>query len=122
VCRIVFGPDSQILDVGRKQRLFTEPMRRAIVARDRHCRFPGCDRPPQWCDIHHLKHWLHGGPTSVSNGVLLCRFHHTLAHEAGWTITGTPHKLNVYNDLGEEHATTTRTSTSTPGPALARGP
>jgi hypothetical protein len=101
----VFGPDSQVLDVGRKQRLFTAPQRRAITARDRHCRFPGCDRPPRWCDVHHIKHWLHGGPTSVENGVLLCRFHHTLVHEAGWRLVGTPRHLLVYDDVGKIYAT-----------------
>ena len=105
VCRIVFGPDSQILDVGRKLRLFTAPQRRAIEARDRHCRFPGCDRPPKWCDTHHIRHWLNGGTTSVDNGVLLCRFHHTLIHEAGWRLVGTPQHLIVYDDVGKIYAT-----------------
>ncbi|MCP3977078.1 MAG: DUF222 domain-containing protein [bacterium] len=116
VCRIVFGPDSQILDVGRKQRLFTEPQRRAIIARDRHCRFPGCDRSPRWADVHHLKHWLHGGKTEVDNGILLCRFHHTLVHEAGWTLSGTPTHLIFLDDLGRRYGATRA------GPMLARAP
>lgn len=103
VCRILFGPESQVLDVGRQRRSFTEPQRRAIIARDRHCRFLGCDRPPQWCDIHHIKHWLRGGRTCVENGVLLCRFHHTLVHEAGWSLTGTPYQLVIHDDLGRMH-------------------
>lgn len=116
VCRVVFGPDSQILDVGRRHRLFTAPMRLAIGARDRHCRFPGCDRPPQWCDVHHIKHWARGGKTCVDNGILLCRFHHTLVHEAGWSITGTPSRLVVFDDLGRVYAA------STPTPVAARAP
>ncbi len=104
VCRIVFGPNGQPLDVGRQYRLFPEPLRRAIVARDRHCRFPGCDRPPQWCDVHHIVHWARGGTTCVDNGILLCRFHHTLVHEVGWTTTGTATDLQVHDDLGRRYA------------------
>ena len=60
------------------------PMRRALVARDRGYRFPGCDRPEQWCDAHHIVHWANGGATSVDNLVLLCRRHHRLAHHSEW--------------------------------------
>jgi hypothetical protein len=83
VSRIVFGPDSEILDIGRKARVWTAAQRRAIIARDRHCTWEGgCDRSPRWCDIHHVDHWADGGPTSVEKGKLLCRFHHTLEHVA----------------------------------------
>ena len=80
ISRIVLGPDSEILDIGRKTRVWTTAQRRAIVARDRHCQAPGCERPPQWCDIHHLDHWADGGTTTIDLGVLYCRFHHTLEH------------------------------------------
>jgi hypothetical protein len=80
VSRIVLGPDSEILDVGRKTRVWTAAQRRAIVARDRHCTAPGCERPPHWCDIHHEDHWADGGTTSVEKGRLFCRFHHTEEH------------------------------------------
>lgn len=80
VSRIVLGPDSEVLDVGRKTRVWTSAQRRAIVARDRHCVAPGCERKPQHCDIHHKTHWADGGTTVVEEGELLCRFHHTLEH------------------------------------------
>lgn len=80
VSRIVLGPDSEVLDVGRKTRVWSPAQRRAIVVRDRHCTTPGCERPPHWCDIHHEDHWADGGTTSVDKGKLLCRFHHTLEH------------------------------------------
>lgn len=78
--RIVLGPDSEILDVGRKTRVWTVAQRRAIVARDRTCTWKGCERPARWADIHHTDHWADGGETSVDKGVLLCRFHHVLTH------------------------------------------
>lgn len=80
ISRIILGPDSEILDVGRKTRVWTTAQRRAITARDRHCQTPGCERPSQWCDIHHTDHCGNGGPTSVDKGKLYCRFHHTQEH------------------------------------------
>ena len=61
-------------------------MRRAMVARDGHCVFPGCDRPPPWCDGHHLKFWGDGGPTKLENLSLVCGEHHRKVHEEGWTL------------------------------------
>jgi len=60
--------------------------RRALESRDRHCVFPGCDRPPIWCDGHHLVWWTRGGATTLTNLALLCRQHHRLVHEEGWTL------------------------------------
>src|SRR4029077_8746214 len=58
-------------------------MRRAVVLRDGHCRLPGCDRPPAWCDAHHVLHWADGGRTDLCNLILLCRRHHRMLHERG---------------------------------------
>lgn len=90
--RIVFGPESELLDVGRARRLVTGPMREAVIARDRHCAFPGCRRPAEWCDVHHIEPWWAGGTTSVANGLLLCRRHHTLIHEERFSISGPGHQ------------------------------
>jgi hypothetical protein len=60
--------------------------RRALAARDKGCRFPGCDCPPAWTDAHHVKHWADGGATTLDNLILLCRRHHRLVHEEGWTL------------------------------------
>ena len=60
--------------------------RRALESRDRHCVFPGCDRPPRWCDGHHLVWWTRGGATALPNLALLCRIHHRMVHEEGWTL------------------------------------
>ena len=79
--RIVFGPDGEIIDVGRRTRVVPTALRRALIARDRHCTWNGCDRDPRWCDVHHRKHWANGGKTEASNLRLLCRYHHTLTHQ-----------------------------------------
>jgi hypothetical protein len=60
--------------------------RRALEARDQHCVFDGCDRRLNWCDGHHLVWWIKGGPTTLSNLALLCRPHHRMVHEEGWTL------------------------------------
>ncbi len=61
-------------------------MRRALAARDKHCRFPGCDLPPAWTDAHHIQHWADGGPTKLFNLILMCRRHHRLLHEGRWRL------------------------------------
>jgi hypothetical protein len=82
----VFATDSELLDLGRRARLVSPAQRLALVMRDRGCAFPSCDRPPGWCDAHHIDHWIHGGPTDLDNLVLLCSRHHHLLHEGGWTV------------------------------------
>jgi hypothetical protein len=82
----VLGAVGEVLDVGRTQRLVTAAIWKALVLRDRHCRFPGCRRQPLACDAHHLVHWADGGSTSLDNLVLLCRGHHTLLHATPWQV------------------------------------
>ncbi|MEQ4207856.1 DUF222 domain-containing protein [Actinopolymorpha sp. B17G11] len=67
-------------------RLFIGKTRRLLELRDRGCAFPGCTRPPSWCEAHHTIAWLQGGPTTVDNGVLLCGYHHRLIHQGTWTV------------------------------------
>jgi hypothetical protein len=82
VSRIVLGAESEVIDIGRKTRIIPSALRRAIIARDRHCTWQGgCDRGPRWCDIHHIHHWADGGETKPDNLTLLCRYHHTLTHK-----------------------------------------
>jgi hypothetical protein len=84
--RVLLGPSSEPINVGRCTRTIPPALRRALVVRDRGCRFPGCDRPPDWCDGHHLIHWINGGETSLANTCLLCRRHHRFVHELGWQL------------------------------------
>ncbi|WP_242504458.1 HNH endonuclease signature motif containing protein, partial [Promicromonospora panici] len=84
ITRVVFGPDGAVLDVGRAQRTVTGQMRRAVIARDQHCVYPGCDQPPSRCEVHHaVRHWADGGNTSVANSALLCWHHHALVDAKG---------------------------------------
>ncbi len=84
--RVVVNAEGEVLDIGRDSRDWTPPIRRAVVARDGGCVFPGCDRPPSWCDVHHCWEWDHGGPTCRDNGALLCRRHHTFIHAKKWRV------------------------------------
>ncbi|RZS31182.1 uncharacterized protein DUF222 [Herbihabitans rhizosphaerae] len=83
---IVLNSEGQPLDVGREERLVTKAIRAALIARDKGCSFPGCDRPPEWTDAHHIIHWIDGGITSAELMTLLCRYHHTTVHEQDWEI------------------------------------
>ena len=73
ISRIITSGESQPLDVGRTTRTIPVGIRRAVVGRDRSCRWPGCGRPHQWCDVHHLVHWVEGGETKLENLILTCR-------------------------------------------------
>jgi hypothetical protein len=73
------------LDVGRKQRTVSTALRRALLARDRGCTFPGCHRK-RYVDGHHIEHWVNNGETSLENMALLCSLHHRLLHEGGFEM------------------------------------
>lgn len=86
VQRIITGPESQPLDIGRKTRIVPPAMRASLIARDRGCVFEGCDQPPGWCHAHHIQHWAQGGETSLQNLALVCDRHHTQIHIGQWRI------------------------------------
>ncbi len=81
VSRIVLSPEPEILDVGHKTRVIPAGLRRAVIARDRHCTYKGCGRSARWCNVHHIVFWTNGGETILNNLCLLCRHHHTLTHK-----------------------------------------
>lgn len=82
----VLGGSSLPLDYGRTRRLFSATQRHALTVRDRGCAFPGCDRPPAWCESHHIVPFSRGGTTDARDGVLLCARHHHLVHDDGWDV------------------------------------
>ena len=87
VGRLILDAEGEVLDAGRQARQFNRAQRRAMARRDGGCAFPGCDRPPEWCDAHHLDFWdAEHGLTDLDRGCLLCRRHHNLLHKQGWTL------------------------------------
>ena len=87
---MVLGTAGSVLDLGRAARCFTGSVRLAVIARDQGCIHPGCERPPRWCDVHHVIPWWRGGRTNLGNGVLLCSYHHKLHERAEWQIRFAP--------------------------------
>ena len=80
------GSDGENLTIGRRARTIPPAIRRALMLRDHGCVFPGCTHT-RYLHGHHIRHWLHGGETSVDNLALVCSVHHRSVHEGGWTIT-----------------------------------
>ena len=85
VVTLIENDDGEPLNVGRKTRTISAPLRRLLIARDKGCRFPGCANS-RYIDAHHVNHWANGGETKPSNLVSLCRFHHRAVHEGGIRI------------------------------------
>lgn len=86
----VFNGKPLPLDHGHEQRLFTKAQKQGQEARDGGCTFPGCDRPPEWCESHHWRmRWADGSETKPDDGVLICPFHHRKVHE-GWAVRLSP--------------------------------
>jgi len=88
--RVVMRHDGEgrLLEVGARTRTIPPALRRALHHRDQGCRFPGCGL--RFTQGHHLRHWAHGGPTTLSNLTLLCRRHHRAVHEEGYQVARLP--------------------------------
>lgn len=89
----VIDAQGQVLWMGRTSRLATTAQTKALLVRDGGCSFPGCQRPPEHCERHHIVAWIDGGLTDLDNLTLLCRFHHHQFLARGWTcrlIDGLP--------------------------------
>ncbi|CAA9257342.1 MAG: hypothetical protein AVDCRST_MAG76-2633 [uncultured Acidimicrobiales bacterium] len=86
ISRLLTGPDGALLQLGRTTRTATADQWRALRLRDRGCTWPGCDRPPGWCQAHHIVWWQNGGRTDLENLTLLCSHHHHRIHDSGWHL------------------------------------
>jgi hypothetical protein len=85
VVEVVEDAHGTPLSVGRKRRTIPGSMKRALLQRDRTCRFPGCGNR-LYLEAHHIVHWADGGDTSLQNAVACCSFHHRYVHDYGWSI------------------------------------
>jgi hypothetical protein len=83
---VLLGGEGRILDIGRASRIFPPHIRKALIARDRGCTFPGCTIPATWCEAHHITYWSQGGTSGTENAALLCSHHHHVIHKEHWTI------------------------------------
>jgi hypothetical protein len=92
--------DCSVVEGGRKSRVISAPLRRALRARDHGCVFPGCTN--RRCDGHHVKHWANGGETTLDNTCLLGDRHHTLVHEGGWRIVRDGERWRFFHPDGVE--------------------
>jgi hypothetical protein len=93
----VLGGDGEVLDLGRRQAIWSPAQRRALRLQETGCRFIGCQAGLERCRIHHIQHWAHGGKTDLANAVHLCKFHHWLVHHSNWQISKDRHnKVQVW--------------------------
>ena len=106
IARIAMGAHSVPLDAGRAVYTPSASLRRAIVARDRHCRFPGCDRRASWSEVHHINPFPHG-PTTKGNCALFCDHHHHVLHRPGWRVAFDGIALTVSHPDGRVIGSTT---------------
>jgi hypothetical protein len=83
---VILGAEGSPLDLGREHRLFQPAQRLALNATQGGCVWPGCEKPPSFCEVHHIDEWSANGKTDVLDGVLLCKHHHVLLHSNGWRI------------------------------------
>jgi len=123
VIPILFDDSGAALNLGRSQRLHSARQRIVIAARDGGCLAPNCDRPPSWCEVHHINEFGRGGSTSVDDGVLLCRHHHMLVHNNGWRVerTASTYWLIPPPDPGQqERSVRQRVELQTKSPAMRR--
>ena len=102
VTRIVVGPDSVPMELGRTHRVAPPHLRRAVELRDRTCVFAGCEAPAWWCEVHHVLHWADDGEASLENSALLCERHHTKVHHGFRIERNTADRWHTYRPDGTE--------------------
>src|SRR5918993_4236809 len=95
---VVLGRKGEVLDLGRTARLFSPAQRKAMALRDKECTTDGCSVPAAWCEAHHAKQpWASGGRTDLTDGKLLCSFHHHRAHDPGWITHHHPNGSTTFH-------------------------
>jgi hypothetical protein len=113
----VLERDGVPLKLGRRTRTVPPTLRRALAARDRHCRYPGCTTQ-RFVDAHHISHWAAGGPTNLDNLIQLCHYHHRLLHEGRYQITRRPGGRVIFSRRDGRRIPTRPAGPPGPPPAL----
>jgi hypothetical protein len=90
IARVLVGPDGEIVELGRTARTASAAQHRLLAIQEGGCTFPGCDRPPHWCQAHHIIWWSNGGRTDLACLTLQCSHHHHLLHEGGYSVRRNP--------------------------------
>jgi len=103
IVSLIESAHGEPLAIGRKTRVISPAMRRALKRRDGGCCFPGCTNT-RFVDAHHIEHWADGGATRLDNLVLLCRHHHRLIHEGGFSIERCGNALDAGSDSTQPDA------------------
>lgn len=111
--------NGQVVNLGRELRLFSRAQRSGLAARDGGCIWPDCDRPPSWCEAHHIVEWSRDGRTDIADGVLLCKHHHLLVHNNGWRVTRDGSQYAIVPPASVDPSRTPR-PLSSKSPALRR--
>jgi 5-methylcytosine-specific restriction protein A len=119
--RVVTRGRSAILDYGHATRAILPPLWNVLLLRDQRCRFPGCDRRPEWCEAHHVVPWEKGGPTEPSNLALVCSRHHHVLHRPGWHARLLAGAVFEVTDPRGRIRTTSPPATGPPGAAPPGG-
>jgi hypothetical protein len=110
-------PDGCPLNLGRTVRFASDDQRKTAKARDGGCTFPGCDRPGNWCDLHHVDPYGNGGPSDIGNFACLCRFHHQVTHRTGWRMFATDDQWFWWETPNGDTFWSQRHQRQHPGPA-----
>lgn len=101
--RVMMDANGAVLDLGRTVRTASRAQRRAVTVRDRGCAVPGCDRPPNWCQVHHVEWWTDDeGPSDLDNLVMLCRHHHARIHQRHLEVRMVDGVPRFFNDWGQQ--------------------
>ena len=117
-CEVWFQRDGQVIGSGRTTRVINRRLRRALEHRHRTCAVPGC-AATRGLHAHHIAHWEDGGPTELTNLILVCPYHHRLHHRGVITITGEAHNLTITDNTGEQlHAASLARPPTTPPPTV----
>jgi hypothetical protein len=117
---VVMGGSGQILDVGRSRRLANAAQRAALRLLHPTCAIDWCDKPYDWCDIHHLTPWNQGGRTDLDNLVPLCSKHHHLVHEGGWATERLPNGAHRFRHRHHDPSGSRAAGNRSAGPSAPR--